>query len=76
MNLATGSLSDIAVVCPVQDLVRGKFPREILDPEYACWLDSFQTAKKEIISGFKNLPFSKASGYMEICFASSSPRLA
>ncbi len=62
MNLATGSLSDIAVVCPVQDLVRGKFPREILDPEYACWLDSFQTAKKEI----KQWIFSVAANIMNI----------
>lgn len=62
MNLMAGSLSDIAVTCPVQDLVRGKFPREILSSEYLSFLDSFKTVKKEI----REWVFSVAANVMSI----------
>lgn len=62
MNLMTGSLSDIAVTCPVQDLVRGKFPREIVSSEYIHYIDSFRTAKKEI----REWIFSVAANVMNI----------
>lgn len=62
MNLTVGSLSDIAVSCPMQDLVKGKFPREILSSEYIRYIDSFKTAKKEI----KGWVFSVAANVMSI----------
>ena len=48
MPLMTGDLSDIAVRCPVKDLVNGRFPEELLAPAYIQYLNSFQIAKKEV----------------------------
>lgn len=62
MDLMTGSLSDIAVVCPLQDLLKGRFPQEIRDSEYVCRLDSFKPAKKEI----RQWVFSVAANVMSI----------
>ena len=62
MKLIAGSLSDIAVIWSVQDLVRGKFPREILSSEYIRYIGSFKAAKKEI----REWVFSVAANVMSI----------
>lgn len=62
MRLMTGSLAGMAVACPVQELVRGRFPQEILDPDYIRRLESFRPVKREI----REWVFSVAANIMNI----------
>lgn len=46
--LSVGDLADIAVMCPVKDLLKGQFPKKLLDLGYKDYLDSFKISKKEV----------------------------
>lgn len=48
ISLSIGNLSDVAVICPIEDLLKGRFPERLLDIEYKGYLDSFRIPKKEV----------------------------
>ena len=55
MHLEIGSIRDIAVICAIDDIVKGKLPNELCSPEYTGYLNSFKVSKKEIKQWVLNL---------------------
>ena len=50
-----GDLADIAVMCPVKNLLKGQFPKKLLEVGYKDYLDSFKISKKEVKQWFLNV---------------------